>query len=467
MDTASPTGTAGGVDARVLRAAAECAVEYATSVDGRRVAPDPDALAALAEFDEALPDIGADPVATIRLLHEVGSPATVATTGPRYFGFVIGAAYPVALGSSWLSSAWDQNAALPVMSPVAAKLHEVTQGWLVDVLRLPAETAVAFVTGATVANASCLAAGRDALLPPHGWDAQARGMFGAPPFDVVIGERAHSTVSKSLGLVGLGRQRVTVVPADDQGRLRADLLPDLDGPVLVCAQAGEVNTGAFDAFDQIADWLADRSGWLHVDGAFGLWALADPTRTGLVAGLDRADSWATDAHKWLNVTYDSGIAFVRRPEDLRRTFASVAGYLPPDAGFEAMHNTPQSSQRARQIEVWSVLRTLGRRGVAGLVTGACQAAATIAERLRDGGLTILNDVVLNQVLARLVDGPTTEALIAEIQSDGRIWCGPTQWDGATAMRISVSSWKTGTADAAFAADVILDCATRVHADAGS
>jgi glutamate/tyrosine decarboxylase-like PLP-dependent enzyme len=467
MDTASPTGTAGGVDARVLRAAAECAVEYATSVDGRRVAPDPDALAALAEFDEALPDIGADPVATIRLLHEVGSPATVATTGPRYFGFVIGAAYPVALGSSWLSSAWDQNAALPVMSPVAAKLHEVTQGWLVDVLRLPAETAVAFVTGATVANASCLAAGRDALLARLGWDAQARGMFGAPPFDVVIGERAHSTVSKSLGLVGLGRQRVTVVPADDQGRLRADLLPDLDGPVLVCAQAGEVNTGAFDAFDQIADWLADRSGWLHVDGAFGLWALADPTRTGLVAGLDRADSWATDAHKWLNVTYDSGIAFVRRPEDLRRTFASVAGYLPPDAGFEAMHNTPQSSQRARQIEVWSVLRTLGRRGVAGLVTGACQAAAIIAERLRDGGLTILNDVVLNQVLARLVDGPTTEALIAEIQSDGRIWCGPTQWDGATAMRISVSSWKTGTADAAFAADVILDCATRVHADAGS
>jgi len=464
MDSASPTGTAGGVDATVLQVAAECAVEYATSVDGRRVAPNLEALAALSAFDEALPDLGADPVATIRLLHEVGSPATVATTGPRYFGFVIGAAYPVALGSSWLSSAWDQNAALPVMSPVAAKLHDVTQGWLVDLLRLPAGTAVAFVTGATVANASCLAAGRDALLARLGWDAQARGMFGAPSFEVVIGERAHSTVSKSLGLVGLGRQRVTVVPADDQGRMRADLLPDLDGPVLVCAQAGEVNTGAFDPFDEIADWLAERSGWLHVDGAFGLRALAAPTRTGPVAGLDRADSWATDAHKWLNVTYDSGIAFVRRPEDLRRTFASVAGYLPPDAGFEAMHNTPQSSQRARQIEVWSVLRTLGRQGVADLVTGACQAATTIAERLRDGGLTILNDVVLNQVLGLLVDAPTTEALIAEIQSDGRIWCGPTQWDGATAMRISVSSWKTGTTDATFAADVILDCAARVHTD---
>jgi len=462
MDSASPASPAVGVDADVLQAAAAAAMEYATSVDDRRVAPGPEALAALASFDEALPEVGADPLSTLRLLHEVGSPATVATTGPRYFGFVIGAAYPVALGTSWLSSAWDQNGALPVMSPVAAKLHDVTRDWLVDLLRLPAGTAVAFVTGATVANASCLAAGRDALLAELGWDAQAEGLFGAPAFEVVIGERAHSTVSKSLGLVGLGRQRVTVVPADDQGRMRADLLPDLDGPVLVCAQAGDVNTGAFDPFDEIADWVSERSGWLHVDGAFGLWALADPARAGLVAGLDRADSWATDAHKWLNVTYDSGIAFVRQPADLRRTFASVAGYLPPDAGFEAMHNTPQSSQRSRQIEVWSVLRTLGRQGVADLVTGACDAATTIAARLRDGGLTILNDVVLNQVLARLVDGPTTEALIAEIQSDGRIWCGPTQWDGATAMRISVSSWKTRSADATFAADVILDCAARIR-----
>jgi glutamate/tyrosine decarboxylase-like PLP-dependent enzyme len=462
MDTASPARSAGGVDAAVLQAAAAAAVEYATSVDDRHVVPDPAALAALATFDEALPEVGADPMSTLQLLNDVGGPATMATTGRHYFGFVIGAAYPVALGSSWLSSAWDQNGALPVMSPVAAKLHDVTREWLVDLLRLPAETAVAFVTGATVANAACVAAGRDALLARLGWDAQADGLFGAPPFDVVIGERAHSTLSKALGLVGLGRQRVTVVPADDQGRMRVDLLPDLDGPVLVCAQAGEVNTGAFDPFDEIADWLSERSGWLHVDGAFGLWALADPTRTGVVAGLDRADSWATDAHKWLNVTYDSGIAFVRQPADLRRTFASVAGYLPSDAGFEAMHNTPQSSQRARQIEVWSVLRTLGRRGVADLVAGTCEAATTIASRLRDGGLTILNDVVLNQVLARLVDGPTTEALIAAIQSDGRIWCGPTQWDGATAMRISVSSWKTGSADAAFAADVILDCAGRVQ-----
>jgi glutamate/tyrosine decarboxylase-like PLP-dependent enzyme len=462
MDTGDPTDVAGALDADVLKAAATAALEYMASVDDRRVVPDAEALTALEAFDGALPDVGVDPRASLRLLHEVGSPATVATTGSRYFGFVNGAAYPVAVASSWLLSAWDQNAALPVMSPVAATLHDVVRTWLVDLLHLPAETAATFVTGATVANASCLAAGRDALLARLGWDAQAEGLFGAPTIEVVIGQRAHSTLSKSLGLVGLGRDRVTVVPVDDQGRMRTELLPDLDGPVLVCAQAGEVNTGAFDPFDEIAGWLADRSGWLHVDGAFGLWALADPTRAHLVAGLDRADSWATDGHKWLNVTYDCGIALVRRPADLRRTFAATAGYLPPDTGFEAMHHTPHSSQRARQIEVWAVLCTLGRRGVAELVARTCRAATEIAERLKAGGLTILNEVVLNQVLARLVDGPTTEALVSEIQTDGRIWCGPTQWDGATAMRISVSSWKMDLKDAAFAAEVILDCASRVR-----
>ena len=300
------------------------------------------------------------------------------------------------------------------------------------------------------------------MLAQLGWDAQADGLFGAPAFDVVIGERAHSTLSKSLGLVGLGRQRVIVVPADEQGRMRADQLPDLAGPVLVCAQAGEVNTGAFDPFDAIADWLAERSGWLHVDAAFGLWARADPARAHLVAGLDRADSWATDGHKWLNVTYDCGIAFVRRRDDLRRTFTAAAG-LPAARRRASRRCTTRRSRPSgpAPIEVWAVLRTLGREGVAELVGRTCEAAVTIAERLRAGGLKILNDVVLNQVLVRMVDGPTTEALIAEVQSDGRIWCGPTVWDGATAMRISVSSWKTGPDDAAFAAGVILECAGRV------
>jgi glutamate/tyrosine decarboxylase-like PLP-dependent enzyme len=251
------------------------------------------------------------------------------------------------------------------------------------------------------------------------------------------------------------------VPADDQGRMRADLLPDLPGPALLCAQAGEVNTGAFDPFEPIADWVAERSGWLHVDGAFGLWAAADPSRAALVRGLDRADSWATDGHKWLNVTYDCGIAFVRRPEDLRRTFAASAAYLPPSDVFEAMHHTPQSSQRARQIEVWAVLRALGRDGVAALVSDACDAAVAMADRLRDAGFEVLNDVVLNQVLVRYVDGATTERLMGALQADGRVWCGPTQWGGQTAMRISVSCWKTDLTAAVAAADAIVEVAANL------
>lgn len=477
-------------DSGALRAAAQMALEYAATVDARPAAPTAEALAGLAAFDEPLPDSGAPVAETLTLLHQAGSPATMGSSGARYFGFVNGATLPAALGASWLVSAWDQNAALPAMSPVAAKLHEVARRWLLEVLGLPAGAGVGFVTGATVANAACLAAARDRLLAGLGWDAQADGLFGAPAFDVVVGEQAHATLRKALGLVGLGRSRVHVVPADDQGRMRAELLPDLPGPVLVCAQAGEVNTGAFDPFDEIADWLAGRRGgdgargWLHVDGAFGLWALADPNRRARLArGLARADSWATDGHKWLNVTYDCGMAIVRDPAHLRRTFTAAASYTPqdPTAAYEAMHATPQSSQRARQVEVWAVLRTLGRDGVARLVTRACDAAAEIASRLRAGGLTVLNDVVLNQVLVRLdldhglggdgaaagerggAPGPSaTDELIAEIQADGRIWCGPTRWHGRTAMRVSVSSWKTGPADAALAAGVILECAERVR-----
>ena len=453
----------------VLHTATELALEYVRSIDDRDAAPTPEAVAALAAFDEPLPDGPGDPVATIELLARVGGPATMGSTGPRYFGFVNGATWPVALGASFLTNAWDQNAALPVMSPAAAALHDVSRRWLVELLGLAPSADVAYVTGATVANATCLAAARDALLAAHGWDVQRDGLFGAPPVQVVIGAKAHSTLRKSLGLVGLGRERVVVVPADEQGRMIADALPDLDradGPVLCCAQAGEVNTGAFDPFGALADWVAARDGWLHVDGAFGLWALADPTRAHLVEGLTRADSLATDGHKWLNVTYDCGIAFVQRPGALRRTFSAVAGYLPPESGFEAMHHTPQSSQRARQIEVWAVLRTLGRAGVAELVQRAGACATVIAERLRGAGFTILNDVVLNQVLVRLHDGPTTERLLDAVQRDGRIWCGPTQWDGATAMRISVSSWKTSERDADAAAGIITELARLVTEPGG-
>ena len=451
-------------DVELLHEAARLAVRYVAGSDARPAAPTDAAIAGLAAFDEPLPEGPTDPADAIRLLSDVADPATMVSTGPNYYGFVNGATYPVALGAAFLVNAWDQNAALPVMSPAAAKLHDVARDWLLDVLGLPDHSDVGFVTGATVANASCLAAGRDELLDRAGWDSKADGLFGAPPITVVVGQNVHSTLRKSLGLIGLGSDRVVTVPSDDQGRMIASELPaDVAGPVLVSAQAGEVNTGAFDPFDDIADWLAATTdnGWLHVDGAFGLWALADPTRSPLVRGLDRADSWATDAHKWLNVTYDCGIAIVARPGALRRTFSSVAGYLPPASGFEAMHHTPQSSQRARQVEVWAVLRTLGRSGVAQLVQQASEAAQVIGERLSSAGFDVLNDVVINQVLVRYGTAERTEGLLDEIQRDGRIWCGATQWRGETAMRVSVSSWKTTRDDAAGAADVIVECARRL------
>jgi len=448
-------------DTELLQEAAALAIDYVAGADARAAAPTPAALDALHAFDEMLPENSTDPAEALRMLDQIAGPATMASTGPNYYGFVNGATFPVALGAAFLVNAWDQNAALPVMSPAAAAIHDVTRRWLVDVLGLPEQTDAAFVTGATVANATCMAAARDELLERAGWDSKADGLFGAPSITVVIGANTHSTVRKSLGLIGLGSDRVIKVPTDDQGRIQAARLPTgLDGPVLVCAQAGEVNTGAFDPFTEIADWLAATTdnGWLHVDGAFGLWAKADPTRDHLVAGLERADSWATDGHKWLNVTYDCGIAFVARPGSLRRTFSSVAGYLPPESGFEAMHHTPQSSQRARQVEVWAVLRTLGRAGVARLVQESSAAAQLIAERLTAAGFDVLNDVVINQVLVRCRDAGKTERLLDAVHADGRIWCGATQWNGETAMRVSVSSWKTTLGDATSAADVLVELA---------
>ena len=431
----------------LLRRSAERALRYLEGVDHRPVAPTAAAIKGLDRFDELLPEGPGDPEATLQLLDEAGSPATVATTGGRYFGFVIGGVLPAAMAVSWLGAAWDQNSALPVMSPVAARLHDVATRWLVDLLGLPASSAAVFVTGASMANVTALAAARDAQLARVGWDTQADGLMGAPEVTVVVGEKAHSTLIKALGLIGLGRNRVITVPADDQGRMRADRLPSTpSGPVVVCAQAGEVNTGAFDPFPAVVEWARERDAWVHVDGAFGLWAMVDPSRSQLTAGVEAADSWATDGHKWLNVGYDCGIALVRRPEDLRRTFASTAGYLPPDRGFEVMHHSPAASQRARQIEVWAALRSLGRSGVTDLVQRTCRYAGTIAAALEQAGLEVVNDVVLNQVLVRAGSDDATLALVEAVQADGTCWCGPTSWAGRPAMRISVSGWATDDRD---------------------
>ena len=449
-----------GADFQALLAdAAGRAGRYLAGIDGRPVAPGAAALAGLSRFDEPLPEVTGDPAATLALLDEAGSAATMASTGGRYFGFVTGGSYPVAVAAGWLATAWDQNTTLPVMSPVAARLHDVATGWLAGLLGLPAGTAAVFVSGAAMASTAALAAARDHQLARAGWDVQADGLFGAPELTVVIGEYAHSTVLKALGLVGLGRNRVRRVPADDQGRMRADCLPqDVTGPVVVCAQAGEVNTGAFDPFPAIVEWARRHQGWVHVDGAFGLWALADPSRAHLTAGLAGADSWATDGHKWLNVPYDCGIALVRRPADLRRSFAAAAGYLPPGTGFEPFHHSPQSSQRARQVEVWAVLRTLGRQGVTDLIARTCRHAQAMATYLSDAGLDVLNDVVLNQVLVRAATDDQTLALVAAVQHDGTCWCGPTIWQQRPAMRISVSGWATTTDDIKQSADAIIAAA---------
>jgi glutamate/tyrosine decarboxylase-like PLP-dependent enzyme len=443
----------------LLRDACDRALRYLCTLAGRPVGPDPAAVAALAGLDFTLPPRGLPTADVLRMLDETGSPATVASGGPRYFGFVTGGAVPVAQAAAWLSAAWDQNAALEVMSPVAAHLGEVSLRWVTELLGLPAGTAGGFVTGATMANATCLAAARDAVLSRHGWDAAGQGLVGAPPVTVVVGAEVHTTVRKALGLIGLGRGRAVVLPADGQGRIDPRGLPGLHGPAIVCLQAGNVNTGAFDPFPELIDWARGHGAWVHVDGAFGLWAAAAPSVAGLVAGAAEADSWATDAHKWLNTTYDCGTALVRDQSALAAAMEASAAYL-PGQGAEAMHLTPQSSQRARGVEVWATLAALGRAGVAALVESSCLLARRFADGLRAAGFDVLNDVVLNQVLVSFGPAERTDAVIAAVQREGTCWCGPTTWHGVRAMRISVSGWNTTGDDIDRSVAAVRACAAR-------
>jgi glutamate/tyrosine decarboxylase-like PLP-dependent enzyme len=432
---------------KLLESAAQRAIGYLEELDSRGVAPGAQAVAGLERFREPLPDGPADPEEVLRLLDEVGSPATIATAGRRFFGFVIGGSLPVTLAANWLAGAWDQNSALYHVTPATALLEEVALGWLVDVFGLPAGTGGAFVTGATVANFSALAAARHAALERAGWDVEADGLFGAPPITVVVGEEAHPTLFKSLGMLGLGRNRVVKVPVDGQGRMRPEALPRLSGPTIVCVQAGNVNTGAFDPIQEVCRIAHAAGAWVHVDGAFGLWAAVAPSRAHLVAAIEEADSWATDAHKWLNVPYDSGLAFVRDPEALRAAMAITAEYLPTLSEHRNPSDyTPELSRRARGVEVWAALRALGRSGLADMIERACRQARRFAEGLEAGGCRVLNEVVLNQVLVTFGDAATTERVIADLQADGTCWCGGTVWQGQTAMRISVSSWATTEED---------------------
>jgi glutamate/tyrosine decarboxylase-like PLP-dependent enzyme len=428
---------------KLLAETAERASRYVTHIHSRSVVPRPEDLARLEELGGPLPEGPSDPAQTLALLDDVGSPATVATTGGRYFGFVIGGTLPAALAANWLAGAWDQNAAMQVMSPVAAKLEEVVMAWMLDLLGLPAGSGAGMVTGTTMANFSALAAARTALLKRAGWDLEEDGLFGAPPIKVVVGDEVHVSVLKALSMLGLGRSRLTRVPVDGQGRMRPDALPTFDDHTLICIQAGNVNTGAFDPAEEICARAHEAGAWVHVDGAFGLWAAVSPHYAPLLAGVSAADSWAIDCHKWLNVPYDSGVAVVRDPEHLRRAMsAGSAAYLAQAAGREPWQYTPDSSRRARGVELWAAMHSLGRSGLRELIERNCRQARLFTERLRAAGFAILNDVVLNQVLVSFGSPEETRRVITAIQTDGTCWCGGSEWQGHTAMRISVSCWAT-------------------------
>ncbi len=432
----------------LLDLAHDYARDYQRNLDSRAVFPGREALQNLERFSEDLPLEPCDPRTTLEMLHEVGSPATVAQTGGRYFGFVNGGSLPVGLAARWLADVWDQNTAHYVMSPVAAKLEEVCERWLADLLHLPAGTAAGFVTGTTLANFSGLAAGRNELLRRQGWDVASAGLYGAPPVRVIVGADAHAAVHKTLSLLGMGDLHTETVPVDDQGRMRADLFPRLGGPALVVTQAGNVNSGAFDPVGRICNLVHEAEGWVHVDGAFGLWAGASPALGGLFAGVEKADSWAVDAHKTLNVPYDCGIAFCRDREALLSAFRASAAYFQWSEHRDPMNYTPSMSKRARSVELWAVLKTLGRSGVAELVDGLCAHARTLASRLRDEGFSILNDVVFNQVLVSCGDDALTSATLEQLQQSGEVWCGGSTWRGETVIRVSVCSWATTGDDVA-------------------
>ena len=432
---------------QLLTATTERSLAYLNSLDERSVAPTPAAVDKLSGFDVALQDKSIPAADVLKELDEIGSPATMAMAVPRFFGFVIGGSLPAALAANWLAGAWDQNTGLYLSTPGTSKIEQVALKWLLDVLDLPKDCAGAFVTGTTVAHITALAAARHAVLKKVGWNVEADGLFGAPPITVITSAEAHPTLFKALGVVGLGRSRVVKVPTDAQGRMRADAFPTISGPTIVCLQAGNVNTGSFDPLEELGPRARAAGAWVHIDGAFGLWARVAPTRAHLAKGMEHADSWATDGHKWLNVPYDSGIAFVRDGDALRRAMAITAEYLPTETKQRNPSDfTPELSRRARGVDVWAAMRSLGRSGITEMIERHCRQARHFAEGLKAQGFEIYNDVVLNQVLVSFGSPERTKQMIAAIQADGTMWAGETVWQGKTAMRISIIGWNTTDAD---------------------
>lgn len=418
------------------------AYEYIDALASMPVAPAPEALAGLAAFDEPLPKAPSPADEILALLHQNGSKATVAQTGSRYFGFVNGSTLPAPMASRWLSDVWDQNCGLYVMSPVTAKLEEVCERWLVRLLRLPEGTAAGFVSGSSMAIFCAFAAARNALLLRQGWDVTSKGLFGAPPLRVVLGEQAHSSVFKALSLLGLGKDRVEPVPVDSQGRMLPARIPPLDGNTLLIAQAGNVNSGAFDPLDEICALGRKAGAWVHIDGAIGLWAAASPNTYPLIKGLEDGDSWSVDAHKVLNAPYDCGIVLCKDRGALVSAMQATASYIQYSENRDGMLYTPEMSRRARGIELWATLKSLGSDGVAQLVDTLCDNARYFAQRLAANGFEIANNVVFNQVLVRCDTPEQTTAVLKALQSGEVLWCGGATWQGMPVIRLSVCSWKT-------------------------
>ncbi len=465
--------------AALLQRTAETATAYLASLDDRPVGPAVDLAALRAALGGPLPDGPSSPADVVAALAIAAEPGLIASAGPRFFGFVVGGSLPAALAADWLTSAWDQNAGLYALSPAAAVAEEVAASWLLELLGLPAESSVGFVTGATMANFTALAAARHGVLGRVGWDVERLGLQGAPPVTVITHEGTHVTVYASLQMLGMGREgeRVRRIAADDQGRMRPaalrEVLASIEGPTIVALQAGNVNSGAFDPFAELIAIAHERDAWVHIDGAFGIWAAATPSLEGLMAGYHDADSWSTDAHKWLNVPYDSGLVFVRDAAAHHAAMTLGASYYVETAGGERDNYNwvPESSRRARGFTVLAALRSLGRSGLVELIERDCALARRMADHLRSApGATVLNDVVLNQVLVRFeADGADgagttgdarTRAVIAAVQADGTAWLGGTIWQGRAAMRFSVSGWGTTESDIDRTAAVVIDAAER-------
>lgn len=442
------------------------ASNWFASVAGRavRATISPDELRQI--LGGSLSQRGAGSSAVIETLAAAGMRGTIASAGPRYFGFVVGGSLPAAVAADWLVSCWDQNSGIYALSPLVSIVEQIAGSWLRELAGLPATMSFGFVTGCQMANFTGIAAARHRVLREAGWDVEANGLFGAPPIEVVIGEEAHYTISMALRLLGLGADRVTRIPTDNQGRMRADALAGAlkngRGPCIVCAQAGNVNTGAFDPVPEIAELAKQRGAWLHVDGAFGLWAAASPARVALVRGIENANSIATDGHKWLNVPYDCGIVFCADEAAHRSAMSLAAAYIVATQTERDPHEfVPEESRRARAVPVYAALRSLGRDGLAELVERNCRQARMFAEGFSHAGYEVLNEVVLNQVLVSFGTPDQTKQTIAAIQEDGTCWCGGTIWKGRTAMRISVSNWSTTDEDVAKSIDAMVRCAKKI------